>query len=59
MPGCAGFGCSNSAKKGFLMKRFPRDPARRREWAIKIKRENWTPTDHSCVCEVRIKIASI
>jgi hypothetical protein len=32
MPGCAAVGCSNSAKKGFIMKKFPKDPARRKEW---------------------------
>nr|CAH7725227.1 unnamed protein product [Callosobruchus chinensis] len=26
MAGCVAVNCSNSAKKGFLMKRFPRDP---------------------------------
>jgi hypothetical protein len=30
MPGCAAVGCSNSAKKGFIMKKFPKDAARRK-----------------------------
>jgi len=30
MPGCAAIGCSNSYKKGFLMKNFPKEPARRK-----------------------------
>nr|CAI5855992.1 unnamed protein product [Callosobruchus analis] len=51
MPGCAAVNCSNSAKKGFIMKRFPRDPVRRKEWLIKMKRGKWIPTDYSCLCE--------
>nr|CAI5847398.1 unnamed protein product [Callosobruchus analis] len=34
------------------MKHFPKDPERRRQWLIKTRRDNWTPTDHSCLCEV-------
>nr|CAI5831223.1 unnamed protein product [Callosobruchus analis] len=30
MPGCAAVHCSNSSEKGFLMKRFQRDPDRRK-----------------------------
>lgn len=55
MPGCAAVGCSNSAKKGYLMKRFPKNPIRRKEWLIKMKRDKWTPTDYSCLCEVRTR----
>nr|CAH7738872.1 unnamed protein product [Callosobruchus chinensis] len=51
MPCCAAVNCSNSAKKGFLMKHFPKDPERRRQWLIKTCRDKWTPTDHSCLCE--------
>nr|CAH7756085.1 unnamed protein product [Callosobruchus chinensis] len=52
MVGCAAVNCSNSAKKGFLMKRFPRDPVTRKEWLIKTRRDKWTPTDSSYLCEV-------
>nr|CAI5846199.1 unnamed protein product [Callosobruchus analis] len=52
MPGCAAVNCSNSAKKGFILKRFPRDPVRRKEWLIKMRRDKWIPTDYSCLCEV-------
>lgn len=54
MPSCAAVNCSNSAKKGFLMKAFPRDPLRRKEWMIHLKRDNWQPTDYSRLCEVNI-----
>lgn len=56
MPGCAAVGCTNSGKKGFLMKSFPRDQKRREEWAIKVKRQNWQPTNFSCLCEVLIMV---
>lgn len=56
MPGCAAVNCSNSAKKGFLMKYFPKDPERRRQWLIKTRRDNWQPTDYSCLCEVSMNI---
>jgi hypothetical protein len=46
--------CGNSSEKNFLTKRFPRDKARRKEWLIKVKRDNWQPTDNSCLCEVSL-----
>ncbi|XP_023209447.1 THAP domain-containing protein 1-like [Centruroides sculpturatus] len=52
MTGCAAFGCTNRSEKGFLMKVFPKDPARRKLWEIKVKRENWKATDSSYLCEV-------
>ena len=54
MPACAAVNCTNSAKKGFLMKRFPRDPARRKVWLVRMKRDKWIPTDFSCLCEVSV-----
>ncbi|KAJ8918517.1 hypothetical protein NQ315_015224, partial [Exocentrus adspersus] len=52
MPSCDAVYCTHSLKKGFLMKRFPRDPSRRKEWLIRTKRDNWTPTNNSYLCEV-------
>lgn len=52
MPGCAAIGCSNSYKKGFLMKNFPKEPARRKLWLSKMKRDNWVINNYSCLCEV-------
>jgi len=52
MPGRAAVGCTNSNKKGFLMKHFPKDAARRKMWLVKMKRDNWVPTNYSCLCEV-------
>lgn len=51
MPGCAAIGCSNSNKKGFLMKYFPKKPGRRKLWMSKMRRDNWVPTDYSCICK--------
>lgn len=59
MVGCAAVGCSNRSEKGFIMKYFPKDSQRRNEWAIKMKRANWTPTDRSVLCEVGIKRKSM
>nr|CAH7752350.1 unnamed protein product [Callosobruchus chinensis] len=47
MAGCVAVNCSNSAKKGFLMNRFPRDPVRTEEWLIKnvhFSSEMWEKT---------------
>lgn len=52
MPGCAAIRCSNSSSKGFLMKHFPKDSERRRLWLLKLKRDNWVPTNYSCICKV-------
>ncbi|KAK9709025.1 THAP domain [Popillia japonica] len=51
MPGCAAVGCFNSSQKGFKMKRFPKDPERRKAWAANLHRKNWQPTDYSVLCE--------
>ena len=59
MPECAAVGCSNSTKKGFLMKKFLKDAKRRREWALKIKRDGWKPTDFVCLCEVSLYLVII
>ena len=52
MPGCAAIAFSNSAKKGFLMKHFPKDFKRRKLWLVKMKQDNLVPTNYSCICEV-------
>lgn len=52
MPYCAAVGCTNCTEKGYLMKVFPRDPARRYEWVRNVKRPNWIPTNNSYLCHV-------
>lgn len=52
MVGCAAYGCTNRSEKGYLMKKSPKDPVRRKIWTAKVKREGWKPTDASVLCEV-------
>ncbi|XP_018405836.1 PREDICTED: uncharacterized protein LOC108782153 isoform X2 [Cyphomyrmex costatus] len=49
MPGCCVPGCTNSNRKGFLMRNFPSNPDRQKQWLASIDRPNWTPTMHSRV----------
>nr|CAI5828486.1 unnamed protein product [Callosobruchus analis] len=51
MPSCAAVHCRNLSEKGFLMKRSPRDPDRRKQWQIETRRNNWTPSDNAYLCE--------
>ncbi|KAI4472184.1 THAP-type zinc finger [Holotrichia oblita] len=51
MVGCAAYGCTNRSEKGFLMKKFPKDPVRRKIWASKVKRDGWTPANASVLCK--------
>ncbi|XP_012214510.1 THAP domain-containing protein 2-like [Linepithema humile] len=51
MPGCVADYCTNSAKKGFKMCRFPRDPKRRKIWAESTGRQDWIPSNNSVLCE--------
>lgn len=44
---CCAVGCFNRAEKGFLMKYFPKNPQRPKEWVTKMKRKDWMPTDCS------------
>lgn len=52
MVGCSAVGCKNRREQGYIMKVFPRDPIRRKEWAAKVRRKNWTPNNNSYLCEV-------
>lgn len=51
MPGCSAVDCANSTANGFKLYRFPKDPLRRKEWAVKVKRDKWVPNDNSKLCE--------
>lgn len=55
MVGCAAYGCTNRSEKGFLMKKFPKDPTRRKIWSAKVRRDGWTPTDNSMLCEMHFE----
>lgn len=52
MTGCSAVNCTNRSEQGFVLKVFPKDPNRRALWASKVKRQNWTPTNSSYLCEV-------
>merc|ERR1719336_2833123 len=52
---CAVPGCSNSSRKGFKLYQLPKNPARRKEWHVKAKRDKWTPTPTSKICEVHFE----
>lgn len=61
MPGCSVFGCSNRHEQGYRMKPFPKDPVRRKLWALKLKRcsadnpnKLWFPNKRAFVCEVEL-----
>jgi len=45
---------NNSAKKDYVMKVFSRDPQCRALWERNVQRENWTATNNSCLCEVKL-----
>jgi len=55
MPGCSAVDCANSTANGFKLYRFPKQPSRRKEWAIKVKRDQWVPNDHTKLCEVHFE----
>lgn len=58
MPGCCAYGCHNRSENGFKMNIFPRNKERRALWAVRVKRDNWTPTDNSYLCEVNNELYS-
>lgn len=50
MPGCCVPHCSNHARNGWKLYRFPAQPNRRLLWIAQVKRANWEPTPTSYVC---------
>nr|XP_012215533.1 PREDICTED: THAP domain-containing protein 4-like [Linepithema humile] len=53
MTGCVAPKCFNSSSKGFKMCYFPKDSKRCAEWIQNMGRTNWTPTQHSALCQVQ------
>eukprot|EP00095_Tigriopus_kingsejongensis_P002625 maker-scaffold290_size220039-snap-gene-1.12 protein:Tk02625 transcript:maker-scaffold290_size220039-snap-gene-1.12-mRNA-1 annotation:"PREDICTED: uncharacterized protein LOC101073771" len=51
MVSCSAYKCSNRGEYGFKFYRFPRDPDRRKIWAIKVRRLKWSPTPNCRLCE--------
>jgi hypothetical protein len=55
MVGCSAPNCSNSSRQGFRLFIFPLDPDRRSRWLINCRRDKWSPTAHSRLCEVHFE----
>ncbi|KAK1903068.1 DNA transposase THAP9 [Dissostichus eleginoides] len=51
MVGCAAFGCSNRAEKGFRMYGFPKDVERRKRWMAMVNRQNLCLTEDGKTAE--------
>uniref|UniRef100_A0A090XBM7 THAP-type domain-containing protein n=1 Tax=Ixodes ricinus TaxID=34613 RepID=A0A090XBM7_IXORI len=52
---CCAVGCSNSNRKGFRLFLIPREIKRRELWLAKIRRDKWTPTSGSRLCEAHFE----
>ena len=52
MPGCAAPNCTSHSRKGVRLFLFPSNPQRRKQWLINCRRDKWTPSKHSRLCEV-------
>nr|XP_054928493.1 uncharacterized protein LOC126533958 isoform X1 [Dermacentor andersoni] len=57
MVACCAVKCSSSSQSGHKMFRVPWDPARRRQWAVAIRRQTpdgnlFIPSDHNRLCSV-------
>ncbi|XP_060085475.1 THAP domain-containing protein 5-like [Ylistrum balloti] len=50
---CAALNCNNSSNRGQKVSlfAFPRDKKLRNAWKIKLKRDNFSPSDHTRLCE--------
>ena len=49
---CCAVRCTNrhSKQSGIHFYRFPKDSKRRTRWIATVDRKNWTPTEHSWIC---------
>lgn len=52
---CCAPGCSNRSDQGFDFVRIPVKRARQKLWLAKIRRDNWTPTIASRLCNVHFE----
>nr|XP_012226077.1 PREDICTED: THAP domain-containing protein 4-like [Linepithema humile] len=51
MPCCVAVNCTNRTEKGVRVFAFPVDDIRRQQWIRNLRRESWTPTKYSRLCE--------
>ncbi|XP_075526198.1 uncharacterized protein LOC142557869 [Dermacentor variabilis] len=55
MPGCCAFPCASRRENGFMLFTIPRgknDISRRKKWIHNIGRKDFTPTNHTVLCEL-------
>jgi len=51
MVGCSAPNCTTRTEKGIRQFAFPTDKSRRQRWLIYCRRDAWTPTSNSRLCE--------
>ena len=51
MVGCCAPNCHNRSEKGLRLFQFPADKDRRQRWFINCRRDKWTPSSGSRLCE--------
>src|SRR5688572_8957393 len=55
MVGCSAPNCHNSTTKGVRLFGFPANKDRRKKWMINCRRDKWSPTSGSRLCEVHFE----
>src|ERR1700733_11566191 len=55
MVGCSAPNCHNSTKKGVRFFSFPTNKQRQKKWVINCRRDKWSPTSGSRLCEVHFE----
>ncbi|XP_067207240.1 peroxynitrite isomerase THAP4-like [Linepithema humile] len=48
---CVAVNCTNRTENGVRVFAFPVDDIRRQQWIRNLRRESWTPTKYSRLCE--------
>lgn len=52
MVACSAPNCTNRSENGIRLFRFPADAGVRKKWVINCRRDSWSPTNTSRLCEV-------
>ncbi|KAL3882473.1 hypothetical protein ACJMK2_028810 [Sinanodonta woodiana] len=48
---CAALNCTVKSGQGFSVYLFPKEPHLRKIWTVKLKRDNFVPSDYTKLCE--------
>ncbi|KAK3107158.1 hypothetical protein FSP39_008328 [Pinctada imbricata] len=48
---CSAFNCNTRPGQGLAMFHYPKDPRLRKLWIEKLKRKNFSPSNHGKLCE--------